>query len=144
MTARPGCRRPKEQGSATVYGVAFIGLLVVVAMIAATVAALLVGHRRAAAGADLAALAGASAIQQGRPPCVEAARLARANRVLMLRCVRRGQVVTVVVATDVVPAIGPAIGQATGPGTRGTGTGSGGAPGSGWTVRSMARAGPVA
>lgn len=117
-------RGADERGSATVHAVVLIGILVVAAMVAATVAALLVGHRRAAAGADLAALAGAAAIQQGKAACGPAARLATANGVQLARCTRDGDEVTVVVVTDVVSAFGRWLGP-------------------GWGVRARARAGPA-
>lgn len=113
-------RRPDQRGSATVLGIAIAGLLVMAALVGATCAALLVGHRRAAAGADLAALAGAASLQAGRSGCGRAAVLADANDVRLVRCEASRDVVTVEVATDVTTAFG-----------------------STWTVRSRARAGPA-
>lgn len=115
-----------QRGSAAVFGIAFTGLLVTATLVGATVAALLVGQRRAAAGADLAALAGASALQQGRPACAEATELATANGTRLVRCETRGELVTVEVTVEVASVFG-----------------SGSAGGSTWTVRARARAGPV-
>ena len=113
-------RHPDEAGSATVFGLAFTGVLVTIALVGATVASMLVGQRRAASGADLAALSGASAVQHGKPGCEEAADLAAANDVRLVLCDTSREVVTVVVATEVASALG-----------------------STWTVRARARAGPV-
>ena len=118
MTSSP--RRACQRGSATTYAVVFTCLLVTVALAPVSVAGLFVGERRAAAAADLAALAGASAIQQGRPACARAAQIASRNRARLNSCAVAGEIVTVAVATDVVSAVG-----------------------STWTVRSTARAGPV-
>ncbi len=117
---RAGDRAGDQRGSATVLGVAFLVLLVTTAMVGASVAALLVGHRRAAVGADLAALAGAAALQQGLPGCARVTELAERNRVRVVRCGTRGDIVTVEVATHVTSALG-----------------------STWTVHARARAGPV-
>lgn len=115
-----GGRHRDERASAAVLGSVVIGLLVTVALVGGTIAALLVGQRRAASGADLAALAGASALQQGRSGCAEAFTLAEANRVRLVRCVASADVVTVEVSTEVASALG-----------------------STWTLRVRARAGPV-
>jgi len=112
--------RRGEQGSAAVFALVLIGLLVTVGLVGATVASMLVGQRRAASGADLAALAGASAAQQGKPGCAAVADLAAANDVRLVLCNTRGDVVTVEVSTEVASVLG-----------------------SSWTVRSRARAGPA-
>ncbi|HZJ05497.1 MAG TPA: Rv3654c family TadE-like protein [Nocardioidaceae bacterium] len=113
-------RHLDERASAAVLGTVVIGLLVTLTLVGGTIAALLVGQRRAASGADLAALAGASALQQGRSGCAEASTLAEANRVRVVRCAVSGDVVTVDVSTEVASALGSA-----------------------WTLRARARAGPV-
>lgn len=113
-------RHAEERGSASVLGLAFTGLLVTAALIGVTWAAALVGQRRAAAGADLAALAGASAVQYGRPGCPSAATAARANQVRLTACEENRNVVTVEVATSVAAPFG-----------------------STWDVEARARAGPV-
>lgn len=115
----PVRRQARQRGSASVLGIAFIGLLVTAALVGATCAAILVGQRRAAAGADLAALAGASALQHGRPGCAGAAAIARANHVRLMACAESGETITIEVTTGVVAALG-----------------------SSWTVRARARAGP--
>ena len=113
-------RRPDQRGSATVLGIAMIGLLVTAALVGATCTGLLVGQRRAAAGADLAALAGASALQAGRDGCAGASELANTNHVRLARCESSRDVVTVQVVTDVASVFGWT-----------------------WSVGSQARAGPV-
>ena len=86
---------PVERGSATVHATVLIGLLTTLALIAASATGLVTAHRRAAAAADLAALAGASALQQGQSGCPVAGRLARANGSRMVGCQRGGEVLTV-------------------------------------------------
>lgn len=98
--------RRVEQGSATVHATVLIGLLTTVALIAASATGLVAAHRRAAAAADLAALAGAAAVQQGRSGCPVAGRLARANGSRMVGCYRRGDVLTVEVEIAVDSLLG--------------------------------------
>lgn len=90
-----------ERGSATVHAAVFIGLLVTMAVVASAVAAVFVGHRRAASAADLAALAGASALQRGGAGCGAAASIAEENAARLVGCVTDGEVVTVRVSVDV-------------------------------------------
>lgn len=92
---------PCERGSATVYAMIFIGLLTTVALVAAAVAALFVGQRRAAAAADLAALAGASALQRGGSGCDAAGGIAQANHARLVSCETAGDVLTVRVSVAV-------------------------------------------
>lgn len=80
-----------------VVGVALAGLLVVVAVLAAGLVAVVDAHRQAQAAADLAALAGAGAAQDGRPACAEAASVARRNGAAEVDCTTDGSAVTVVV-----------------------------------------------
>ncbi len=119
--SRTASRRGRDEGgSATVLGIGLLALLITGALVGATVAGMLVGQRRAASGADMAALAGASALQQGRSGCGRAVELATANNVRLVGCAARGDVVTVKVITEVTSALG-----------------------SRWIVRARARAGPV-
>lgn len=62
----------REQGSALPVVVALGGLVMLVGLAAAFTVATAVDHRRAQAAADLAALAGATALQDGRDPCAAA------------------------------------------------------------------------
>ena len=84
-----------ERGSATVFALVFVGLLATVAVLGAAVAALLVGQRQAAAAADLAALAGASAVQDAAAACPAAEQIAERNRAGLSECAVSGDVVTV-------------------------------------------------
>ena len=74
-----------ERGSASVFVVMALGVLMVAATVAAGVNGLISGHRRAQAVADLVALAGAGA--QATDPCAAAGRVAEANRAALTRCV---------------------------------------------------------
>lgn len=112
--------RRGERGSATVYAAIFVGFLASVALVAATVAAVFVGQRRAAAAADLAALAGAAALQRGGSGCEAAGRIAERNDVRLVGCVIDAEVLTVRVSAGVPTPLW-----------------------SGIEVRSRARAGPV-
>lgn len=118
MTGRWRSRRC-DRGSAAVYAVMAVGLLVVAALGAVTVAGIVAGHRKAAAAADLAALAGASAVQRGRPACAAAVEIAEANRSRLVGCSVLGPVVQVEVIVEV------------------------GSPFETWSMRGRARAGPV-
>lgn len=82
MTARS----PGEGGaaSAAVLGLAVAMSLLAVALVA--VGHVVVERRRAAAGADLAALAGAVELQHGRDACPVAAATARRNGVELTAC----------------------------------------------------------
>jgi secretion/DNA translocation related TadE-like protein len=71
--------RRGEHGSATLFAVAVIGVLVLVGGALGVVAALVHAHRVAQSAADLAALAGAEARARGRDPCGAAAAIAAAN-----------------------------------------------------------------
>jgi secretion/DNA translocation related TadE-like protein len=62
------------------------------------VAGLLVGHRQAASAADLAALAGAAAVQRGEPACGAARHIVEENHASLVGCSERDQTVDVEVA----------------------------------------------
>jgi secretion/DNA translocation related TadE-like protein len=98
MRPRRGAR--DERGAAVVVGIALTGLLLVVASVCAGSVAIVVAHRRAQAAADLAALAGAGALQRGADPCVAARAIAVRDRAVLTDCLVDG--VSVVVATVVV------------------------------------------
>lgn len=109
-----------ERGSTTVNAVVMIGVLATVALLVASAGGLITAHRTAAAAADLAALAGAEAMQSGQPGCAAAQRIAEANRARLLACRPQGKVITLTVAVQADVAFG-----------------------SQFTLRGRARAGPV-
>lgn len=76
----------------------FICLLSTVALVGAALAGLLVDQRRVAAAADLAALAGAGAVQEGREACSAAGVVATRNGAAMTNCQLVGANLTVEVA----------------------------------------------
>lgn len=90
-----------ERGTATVWGVALIGLLALVTVVCVAVVAVVAGHRRAQAAADLAALAGAGTLRDGGEACAAAGRIARRNRGEVVTCEVSGQRVRVVVQVRV-------------------------------------------
>ena len=83
MTRRAG----HERGSATVLALTMAALVAVLAVLGGAGGSVLLTHRRAAAAADLAALAGAGALQGGEAACPAAVALAVANGTRVLRCV---------------------------------------------------------
>lgn len=113
-------QRAAERGSATVNALVMIGVMTTVALVVASAGGLFAGHRTAAASADLAALAGAAAMQHGQPGCAAARSIAEANRARLLACRPQGKVITLTVAVEVDAAFGSRL-----------------------TLRGRARAGPV-
>lgn len=85
----------RDRGAATLLVVALAGVLLLIGAAAGVVGALVVGHRRAQAAADLAALAGAVALQSGDDPCGAARSVAQANDATLEACVVHGSVITV-------------------------------------------------
>ena len=75
-----------ERGAATVLVVACLSLLLVVGSALGVVAAMVRDHRVAESAADLAALAGATALGSGQDPCAAAAAIARANDAALVGC----------------------------------------------------------
>ena len=96
----PGARaRVRDQrGSATVLLIAMSGVLLLIGAALGVVAAMVVAHRSAQSGADLAALAGAQAAGRGSDPCRAAGGVAAAIDVLLTRCDVQGRVVEVTVS----------------------------------------------
>lgn len=101
-------RPPDERGAATVVALGLVAVLVFMAAICAGSAAIVVAHRRAQTAADLAALAGAGALQRGADPCFEAARIAGRHDADVTRCVVDGLSVVVATAVELAPALGGA------------------------------------
>jgi secretion/DNA translocation related TadE-like protein len=63
-----------------------MGLLVTVTVATMCAVGVIAGHRRAQSAADLAALAGASALQDGGDPCQRAGSIAERNGARLRRC----------------------------------------------------------
>ncbi len=78
--------RTSETGSATVLVVPLLGVLAMATVLLAVVAGAMVAQRRVASAADLAALAGAAALQRGADGCAEAAVVSRRNGGEMITC----------------------------------------------------------
>ncbi|WP_313047540.1 Rv3654c family TadE-like protein [Nonomuraea jabiensis] len=77
----------KEKGSATLWGVALMGLLMAVATAFATLGAVRVARHRVHSAADLSALAAAKlAIMDPETACARAATLASQNGVTLTQC----------------------------------------------------------
>ena len=74
--------------------VACVGLLLLVGAALGVVAALVRAHRNAQAAADLAALAGASALSRGGDACTAGASIARANGGRLTSCEVVGRTTT--------------------------------------------------
>ncbi|MFI7463013.1 Rv3654c family TadE-like protein [Nonomuraea sp. NPDC049646] len=86
----------KERGSATLWGVALMGLLMAVAGGLAAVGAVRVARHRVDSAADLSALAAArAAIADPEGACGRAAALARRNGVRLAACEITGEIADV-------------------------------------------------
>lgn len=99
MTRMRATRRARvahgQRGAVTVLAVALLGVLLLVTAAFGVAEAMVSDHRRAQAAADLAALAGAQAIQQAEDGCGSAARIAAANGAALADCEVQGQDVVV-------------------------------------------------
>lgn len=99
-TAAVVAGRRDEAGVGTVLGLAMAGLLLFVTVAASGAVAIVGRHRVAQSAADLAALAGAGALQEGRDPCASASVLARRNRARLTGCRVSGWQVEVTVVSE--------------------------------------------
>jgi secretion/DNA translocation related TadE-like protein len=99
-------RRRDEHGAGTVLAVAMMGVLVTVTVAAVGVVGVIATHRTAQAAADLAALAGAAALQDGGDACAQAAEVAGRNRARLSGCEVDGWDVAVVVTARTSPLPG--------------------------------------
>ncbi len=95
-----------ERGAATVLALALAAVLMMVGLAGAWVGAAVARHRVAQSAADLAALAGAQAVQEGGSACAVAAEVARANRTRLSACSLRGEDVWVSVELAAPPLLG--------------------------------------
>ncbi len=109
-----------ERGAAVVTATALLGVLVTMTLAAVGVTSVVLGHRAAQSAADLASLAAASAVQDGRDACTAARRVAARNHARVVRCRVDGFVVSVETQAR-----------------------TGDLPGGALTMRGRARAGPV-
>jgi secretion/DNA translocation related TadE-like protein len=101
--------RPRdERGAAVVVAIGLIGLLTFVAAVCVGAEAIVLGHRRAQVAADLAALAGAGALQRGVDACAAADRIAERHEAVLTRCVVDGQTVEVSTSIALPLALGGA------------------------------------
>ena len=78
-----------------------MGVVAALSSAALVIAGYAVGYHRARAAADLSALSGAVAFQQGREPCVQAAMTAQQNGARVIRCNKVGDAVDFVVTVRV-------------------------------------------
>jgi secretion/DNA translocation related TadE-like protein len=93
-------RTRDERGGAALVVVTMAGLLVVLAATVGVLGRLLVDQRRVEAAADLAALAGAVAVQHHRDACPAAAEVAGRNGAELVSCTVAGDRVRVVTGVD--------------------------------------------
>ena len=113
-------RVPDQRGSASVLGVVLVGVLAAVTLLVAVVGGVVADQRRAESAADLGALAGAAAVQQGADGCAAARPVVRLNGARLAACSIDGAVVWL----RAIRSIGPVLGRR-------------------FTVSSTARAGPA-
>ena len=90
-----------ELGSASVLMAGILGVVVALSGAALVIAGYAVGYHRARAAADLSALSGAAAFQQGRDPCAQAALTAWHNGARVDRCSQVGDAVDFMVTVRV-------------------------------------------
>ena len=82
--------RSEQRGSATLFAVALIGVLVLLGAALGVAGAMVHAHRVAQSAADLAALAGAQAQGRGADGCAAAAAVAAANGATVDGCLVDG------------------------------------------------------
>ncbi|MFG6199536.1 Rv3654c family TadE-like protein [Nonomuraea sp. JJY05] len=100
---------PEEKGSATLWGVALMGLLMAVATAFATLGAARVARHRVNSAADMSALAAAKlAIINPEAACARAASLASQNGVKLTQCEITDEVADVWTSLSIsLPILGP-------------------------------------
>lgn len=89
--------RDEEEGSTTVAAALFIAAFVALTLVGVAAGVNVVKARQAAVAADLSAVAGAVAAQEGDKACEAAERIASANRARVLTCEIDGEDVQVTV-----------------------------------------------
>lgn len=90
-----------ELGSASVLMAGIIGVVVALSSAALIIAGYAVGYHRARAAADLSALSGAAAYQEGRDACAQATQTSRQNGARVEHCDVVGDVIDFVVTVRV-------------------------------------------
>lgn len=93
----PAALQP-ERGSATVLAATFALVVLATAAAATAWAGAVALRHEARVAADLAALAGAGAIQRGADGCAWSMQLAAANAAVLRRCTAAGETIEVVVS----------------------------------------------
>jgi secretion/DNA translocation related TadE-like protein len=88
-------RRRDARGSATLFAVSCLAVLLLLGAALGVVAAMVRAHRVAQSAADLAALAAATALGHGGDPCAAGAATAAANGARLSECLVRGHEATV-------------------------------------------------
>ena len=104
---RPAQWRRDQRGAATVLVMPFVGVLALVTVVLAFQGGVLVTQRRVQAAADLAALAGAAALQRGEDGCSAASAVAGRNGARLSGCQVSGNTGHDVIVT--VERDGPAV-----------------------------------
>ncbi|NYI80027.1 Rv3654c family TadE-like protein [Nocardioides panzhihuensis] len=89
-----------ERGSSAPFAVGALGLLLFVGAALGVVGAVFVAHRTAQSAADLAALAGADALQVSGDACAAAATITDRNGATLESCEIAGEDVTVTVRVE--------------------------------------------
>ena len=101
MTTTSAVGRPDERGAASILMIGLMAVVVMLGSAAIVIAGYLEAHHRARAAADLAALSGAVAYQQGHDPCAQADRTARGNGATARDCDQVGDQIDFVVTVRV-------------------------------------------
>jgi len=98
--------RPREDGVAVVMALGLMALLMLLAYLGGGAVALFAAHRQVQTAADLAALAGANALQSGGAPCEVAHQVAVRNGGELLHCVVQDSTILLVVERPVPALLG--------------------------------------
>ena len=106
MTLEARRSRVGERGGASILMAGVMGVVVTLSSVAMVICGYLLGYHRARAAADLAALSGAVAYQQGRNGCAEARRLAAANGARLADCGQVGDQVDFVITVRAAVTVG--------------------------------------
>ncbi len=100
-----------QRGAVTAVTVVLVGVIAMTGLLVATLGGAVVDQRRVAAAADLAALAGAAALQHGQDGCAAARSAARSNGARLQDCRVAGRTVLVAVERPPSPALRRVLGR---------------------------------